>query len=568
MAKPFSHSEQLLLILILFLSIINLSQQLQFSESQTLLKLQQLLGYPTSLTTLSSTIDFCNIEPTPYLTLVCYENNLTQLHVVGNNDFTSSLLPQNFNSYTLFSTLSTLSNLKVLSLVSLGLWGPLPQTISQLSSLEILNISSNHFSGNIPIQLSHLINLQSLVLDDNNFNGEIPNLLGSLQGLVVLSMKKNMLSGNLPNSLNNLITLRVLDLSNNQLNGELPNLHNLVNLQVLNFENNTLGPHFPSLNTKLVSLVLRNNSFKLGIPSNISSFYQLQKLDLSLNGFVAPFPPSLLSLPSINYLDVSSNKFTGMLFKNFSCNDDLKFVNLSSNLLKGELPTCLRPNKKRVVLYARNCFSNEKQDQHRYNFCSGEALAVNITPHQQQKHNKGTTNKAVLASSMGIAGILIVGVVILVINQVHKKKVVKTPSISKLESVIVSEIQNEDKEKTTTARSIVEHIIKKVPDKNAMKTLSRSIKEHIMSRVNSGRHVRTPSRSIIEHVSSVNTAKLLTDASKSSNPLLCWYINFDSAKCVYLVLGEHKFLVVLFFLNVDVSMHNKYFELIVEEIFG
>ncbi|CAK8561248.1 unnamed protein product [Lathyrus sativus] len=504
-----AHHSQHLLLLILFLSV-HFSHQLQFSHSQTLLKLQQLLGYPSSLTALTTTKDFCNIEPTPYLTLVCYEQNLTQLHLVGNNnDFTS--LPQNFNSHAFFSTISTLSTLKVLSLVSLGLWGPLPETIGEFSSLEILNISSNYFSGEIPVQLSHLNNLQSLVLDDNNFNGEIPNLLGSLQGLAVLSMKKNFLTGNLPNSVNNLVTLRVLDLSNNQLFGELPHLHNLVNLQVLHLENNTLGPHFPSLPTKLVSLVLRNNSFRLGVPSNITSFYQLQKLDLSLNGFVGPFSPSLLSLPSINYLDVSSNKFTGMLFKNFSCNNDLLFVNLSSNLLKGELPSCLR-QKTKVVLYARNCLSNEKkQDQHSYNFCSSEALAVNISPHQQQKH-KGTTSKAVLvSSSIGVVGVLIVAVVILVVNQVHKKNVSKTPSMSTLDHVIISQIQNEDRVKTT-ARSIVEHIIKRVPDKNSMKTLTRSIKEHVANLLGNRRLSRSPSRSIIEHVSSVNTAKLLTDA--------------------------------------------------------
>nr|KYP51615.1 putative LRR receptor-like serine/threonine-protein kinase At1g14390 family [Cajanus cajan] len=447
--KPVSLSH--LLLLVLFLGI-QLSEQLEFSQSQTLLKVQQLLGYPSALGTLSSTTDFCNIEPTTYLTLVCYEDILTQLHVVGNNDFITPL-PQNFSSDTLFATLGTLSSLKVLSLVSLGLWGGLPESIGQLSSLEILNISSNYFNGAIPSQLSLLRNLQSVVLDDNNFNGEIPNWVGSLQGLAVLSMKKNWLSGSIPTSLDALHTLRVLDLSNNQLSGELPHFKNLANLQVLNLENNTFGPRFPSLPTKLVSLVLRNNSFRLGVPSHLSSFYLLQKLDLSLNGFVGPFPPSLLSLPSINYLDVSSNKFTGMLFNNMSCNDDLHFVNLSSNLLKGELPTCLEP-KTRVVLYDRNCLSNKGQDQHPSDFCSNEALAVRITPHQE-KH-KRTTSKAVIVSSMGgvVGGVLLVGVVILVVSRVHKKKVVKIPS-------------------------------------------------------------KASTRSIIEHVSSANTAKLLTDANVS-----------------------------------------------------
>ncbi|KAK7317416.1 hypothetical protein RJT34_01625 [Clitoria ternatea] len=502
--KPVSHSH--LLLLILFLAI-QLSEQLEYSQSQTLFKVQQLLGYPSALGSLSGSSDFCNIEPTQYLTLVCYEDSLTQLHVVGNNEF--STLPQNFSSDTLFATLGSLSSLKVLSLVSLSLWGPLPESIAQLSSLEILNISTNYFNGAIPAQLSFLRNLQSVVLDDNNFNGQIPNWVGSLQGLAVLSMRKNWFSGNLPPSVNALHTLRVLDLSNNQLYGELPHLKNLANLQVLHLENNTFGPHFPSLPTKLVSLVLRNNSFRLGLPPGISSFYQLQKLDLSFNDFVGPFPPSLLSLPSISYLDISSNKFTGVLFSNLSCNDDLHFVNLSSNLLKGELPSCLEP-KSRVVLYARNCLSDKNQEQNPSEFCSNEALAVRIIPHQQ-KH-KRTTGKAVLVTSMGgiAGGVLIVGVVVLVVSRVHKKHIVKTPSKSTLEHAI-SQDHNEDDVRTPTW-SIMEHIIKRVPDKHALKALTRSIKEQVMSRVNRKRIVRTTARSIIEHVSSVNTAKLLTDA--------------------------------------------------------
>lgn len=85
--------------------------------------------------------------------------------------------------------------------------------------------------------------------------------------------------------MNLLIALRLLDKSNNQLFGELLHLYNLVNLQVLHLENNTLGPYFPSLPIKLLSLVLRNNSFRLGVPFNMTYLYQFQKLNISLNGF-------------------------------------------------------------------------------------------------------------------------------------------------------------------------------------------------------------------------------------------------------------------------------------------
>ncbi|XP_028800431.1 probable inactive leucine-rich repeat receptor-like protein kinase At3g03770 isoform X2 [Neltuma alba] len=511
MAKQLCHFHHFFFVLLFFLAT-RRTHQLQHSQSYALLKFQKLLGYPSALSSLRSTRDFCNIEPTSYLTIVCYEDNVTQLHVVGDSGL--SPLPQNFSSDSLFATLGTLSSLKVLSLVSMGVWGPIPESISQLSSLEILNISSNHFSGAIPNQLSLLKNLQSLVLGDNDFTGEIPTWIGSLQGLAVLSMRRNFLSGSVPTSVNDLQTLRVLDLSNNHLQGELPGLSNLKNLQVLNLENNTLGPHFPSLPTKLVSLVLRNNSFRSGIPSNLSSYYQLQKLDLSLNGFVGPFIPSLLSLPSIKYLDVSTNKFTGMLFSNYSCNSNILFVNLSSNLLKGELPSCLKAENEVVALYARNCFSNEDQHQHPPTFCQTEALAVNVMPHEQ-KQRKRTTGKAVLVSSMGgiVGGALVFGVVFLVVARVNKKGSVKAPEGSTLEQVKSQMSEKDDEAKTPrTVLSVMENIISRVPkpNKESVRTIARSMMEQVVNRVHH-RHVR-PARSIVEHASSVNTAKLLTDA--------------------------------------------------------
>ncbi|KAJ4720507.1 Protein kinase [Melia azedarach] len=426
MAKPVHVSYQLLLLI--FILSVHLSSQLQFSQFQTLVKVQQLLNYPSLLSSLNNTTDFCNIEPTSSLTLVCYEDNLTQLHITGNNGVPP--LPEYFSSDTFFATLGSLSSLKVLSLVSLGLWGQLPGSIVQLSSLEILNLSSNHFNGSIPGQVSSLRNLQTLILDHNNFIGRVPGWLGSLQVLSVLSLKNNSLSGFLPSSLSGLQSLRMLSLSANHLSGEIPGLHNLSNLQVLDLQDNYFGPHFPSLHKKLVTLVLRNNGFQFGIPAELSSYHELQKLDISLNGFVGPFPPSLISLPSITYLDIHGNKLTGLLSQNLSCNPELAYVDLSTNLLTGDLPSCLQLNTKgRLVLYSENCLSNEEQVQHPSNFCHNEALAVKVLPHKQK--NKNPNAKSVLASSMvggTVGGIAIVGVVLLVIRKVQNKNTVEKPS--------------------------------------------------------------------------------------------------------------------------------------------
>ncbi|KAK0592046.1 hypothetical protein LWI29_012391 [Acer saccharum] len=436
MAKPKHHL--LVLILLLLLSLFHSSKQLQPSQYETLLKIQKLLNHPPFLSSFnnSTSTDLCNTEPTPSLTIVCYEDKLTQLHILGNNNNNNgggtNGIQQNVSSDSFFNTLGVLPSLKVLSLVSLALWGSLPASIGELSSLEILNLTSNYLSGTIPVQLSLLTNLQTLVIDRNNFTGSIPGWLSSLQNLSVLSLKNNSLSGVLPNSLKYLQTLRVVSLSSNQLSGEVPDLQNLTNLQVLDLQDNYFGPYFPSfqLHNKLVTLVLKNNRFQFGIPNELGSYHQLQKLDISLNGFVGPFLPSLLSLPSITHLDIHGNKLNGMLFKNMSCSSTttLDYVDLSSNLLTGDLPTCLL---QRVVLYSRNCLSNQEQVQNPSKFCHNEALAVKITPHDKQKSSKTPCPKSVLASSMvggTVGGIAFLGIGLLVVRKFHGKTRVKAPS--------------------------------------------------------------------------------------------------------------------------------------------
>ncbi|CAL2238842.1 unnamed protein product [Prunus armeniaca] len=430
MAKLVCHSH-LLLLIIVFLSLHPSSQLQQHTQSQTLLKIQQLLNYPSALTSFShgSNIrDFCKIEPTPSLTLSCYEGNITQLHIIGNNGFPP--LPRDFSADYFFATLVGLPSLKVLSLVSLGLWGPMPASIGHLSSLEILNVSTNYLSGTVPLQLSYLRNLQTLILDHNKFTGQVPGWLRSLPVLAVLSLKNNMLNGSLPYSLASLQTLRVLCLSSNFLSGEVPDLRNLTNLQVLDLEDNYFGPHFPSMPSKLVTLVLRKNKFRSGIQTALGSCYQLQKLDISLNGFVGPFLSSWLSLPSIKYLDIAENKLTGLLFKNMTCNSELAFVNLSSNLLSGDLPTCLkRDSKSRVVLYSGNCLVNEDQKQHPSYLCHNEALAVRIPPPSEEKHRR-TYGKHVVSSSAvgGIVGaIAVVGLAFMAAKKFYSEQTTKTP---------------------------------------------------------------------------------------------------------------------------------------------
>ncbi|KAL4353395.1 hypothetical protein GQ457_06G016840 [Hibiscus cannabinus] len=423
MAKRFNH--QMVLFLAIILLLINQSEQLELSQTRTLLRVRSLLSYPDILSSWNSSIDFCNTEPTSQVTVVCYEKSVTQLHIIGSKG--TPLLPRNFSMDSFVKALGKLPDLKVLTLVSLGLWGPLPGKISRLVSLEILNMSSNSLYGTIPHELSSVTGLQTLILDDNMFSGQLPEWLGSFPILTVLSLRKNLFNGSLPESFTNLENLRVLALSHNHFYGEVPDLSSLTNLQELDLEDNAFGPRFPRLGNKLVRLVLGKNMFRSGIPSELSSFYQLEWLDLSFNRFVGPFPPLLLSLPSITYLNIADNKLTGMLFENTSCNAELEFADLSSNLLSGRLPSCLSDSKDRVSLYARNCLATGNQNQNPFSFCHNEALAVGILP----QHKKSKTSKVALAVAITggiIGGTVVIGLVFMFVRRSNMDKTIKKPT--------------------------------------------------------------------------------------------------------------------------------------------
>ncbi|CAL9041306.1 unnamed protein product [Musa banksii] len=414
-----------LLILSMILILTPCAYQLQPAEVLSLLRIKRLLNYPAISSRWNVDTDFCSYEANPYVTIICYEESITQLHITGNKS--APPLPRSFSMTLLFATLYRLPNLKVLSLTSLGLWGPLTGKISRLSSLEIVNMSTNYLYGAIPKQVSRLTNLQTLILDHNMFSGRVPDLLGELPRLSVLSLKNNSLSGPLPDSFSSLKPLRVLVLSSNSLSGELPDLNSLSNLQVLDLENNYFGPRFPSLGRKVVTLVLRKNRFSGGLPAEVNTYYLLEHLDISFNRYTGPFPASLLSLPSIHYLSISGNRFTGMLSQSMSCNGELEYVDLSSNLLTGNLPTCLiSDSKNKVTLYSANCFATKDHSQHPLSFCQNQALAVGIIPH---KENKVSGAKATLM--IGITGVIFGSIFLGMIIFFSLKKATMKPALNK-----------------------------------------------------------------------------------------------------------------------------------------
>ncbi|KAH1053776.1 hypothetical protein AAZX31_08G287600 [Glycine max] len=370
--------------------------QLSPSEGRILFQVQKLLEYPQALQGWNRWTNLCFLPSSPSLKIVCSNGHVTELTIIGNKTSPSLHNPKEsawtslqtlsgrFSIDSFFTVMTKLSNLKMLSLVSLGLWGPLPAKINRFWSLEVLNISSNFIYGGIPQSISSMRNLKSLVLVDNLFNGSIPDL------------------------------------------------QSLSSLEELNLEGNNLGPGFPSLGKNLVTIVLRNNSLRSHIPPQLVHFDKLQVFDVSSNDFFGNIPSFIISLPSLQYLNLASNHLSGNLSVNMACSSSLTFVDISHNLLVGKLPSCFGSmSSKAKVLYSGNCLSTKNRlndQQHPFSFCKREgALAVKPPAKNLKKEsNLGTK----LGLMLGIiVGIVVIGglLVLLVVCIIRKSKAERSP---------------------------------------------------------------------------------------------------------------------------------------------
>ncbi|KAK9107727.1 hypothetical protein Syun_023738 [Stephania yunnanensis] len=394
------------LIFVISLSIPLSLAQLVPSEARILFRLRQMIEFPPILQHWNRSTEFCNDSVSPFLTVLCSENRVTQFVLIGNKSSTSvsamnftateQTLSQSFSSDAFFTTITKLTSLKSLSLVSLGLWGPIPTKIDRLKSLELLNLSKNYFFGDIPSTITNLKSLKSVALAENSLNGSVPDLT------------------------------------------------KLGNLEELDLGRNLLGPEFPSLGTKIVNLVLKNNSFRSQIPSTIARFDRLQRLDVSNNEFNGVVPDALFALPEINQLNLAGNALSGALSMESQCSERLEFVDLSNNLLTGGMPMCLNSNSsRRTVLFSGNCLmAGEIDYQHPASFCHEKPLSV-MPPIQLEKKNGKPKPK--LGLIFGAVGAVVGGVAVLVLlvlavvprlrRRKTPNKAVRTISISNKASV-------------------------------------------------------------------------------------------------------------------------------------
>ncbi|KAL5080604.1 hypothetical protein RYX36_009025 [Vicia faba] len=369
------------LILSWFLLFISNSHELEQDQNQGLLELRMFLEFPSSLQIMENyNVDFCYLPSSSNLSIKCEDNSIIELKIFGDkslkplsfNGFAipNQTLSMNFSIDSFFMTLTKLKTLKVLTLVSLGIWGKLPNKIESLTLLQVLDLSSNFIYGSIPPKISKMVNLQSLSLDQNYFNTTLPNWFDSLFNLTFLSLKKNHFKGSFPFSLCKIKKLEVISLSQNELSGELPSFDSLSGLHVLDLRENCFEFDLPRLPKSVVTVLLSNNSFSGEIPKKLGELNHLQHLDLSSNCLEGTPPSTLFSLSNLSYLNLANNVLSGEFSDKLHCGGKLGYVDISSNRLSGLLPPCLANSSDgRVVRYGRNCLSVEAQNQQRGSYC-------------------------------------------------------------------------------------------------------------------------------------------------------------------------------------------------------
>lgn len=373
-------SNAFVLVFLSWFLLISSTQQLQSYHTQVLKQLRKYLEYPKSLEVWNNGGDLCNIPSSPELSITCLDNSVTELRITGDrplkvSEFEGYSIPgqtlsQDFSIDSFITTLSRLNSLKVVSLVSLGIWGPLPDKIHRLYSLEVLNLSSNFLYGSIPPKISAMVKLQTLMLDGNFFNDTVPNWFAPLSNLTVLSLKNNQLKGPFPSSISRITTLTELSLSQNRISGKLPDFSGLTSLEVLDLRENGLDSELPLVPKGLKTVLLSNNSLSGEIPKQFGELVQLENLDLSFNLLKGIPPAALFSLPNISYLNLASNQFSGSLPNSLLCSSKLGFVDISGNRLVGGLPSCLSSgSNKRVVKFNGNCLSVDPRHQHQESYC-------------------------------------------------------------------------------------------------------------------------------------------------------------------------------------------------------
>jgi len=264
---------------------------------------------------------------------------------LGNNRFSGSL-PSSINLSTQLSTLDITNN---------SFTGNFP-VISNLTSLGLLMVGFNQFQGSLPT-LTGLNRLIMVQMYSNKFSGGIPvNFLGSPL-LIELDLSYNLLQGSVTTDITNLGFLLGLNLANNQFTGWagslLSNSMTYLNLASNSFSDDLASYLPPSSRGSLNYFNISNNLLTGTLPSDLSSFVQLEILDVSLNQFIGSISSVIAPLLNLEKLIIEGNQIQEVLAPILSQAQRftmLTYLGLGNNFIYGSVPLTIASLGDRVQL--------------------------------------------------------------------------------------------------------------------------------------------------------------------------------------------------------------------------
>lgn len=277
----------------------------------------------------------------------------------------SLLIPSNYISGHLPSTIANCTHLRVLNITANNITGDIPD-LSSLKQLQILDISDNYFTGKFPAWIGSLTSLSALGLGDNNYDeGAIPENIGNLKNLTWLYLRGSQLTGQIPESLFDLRQLQSLDLAGNKISGDFPlgitNLRNLWKIEL--FGNQLTGvipPEFAKLNL-LQEFDISANKMHGQLPSQIGNMKNLTVFECYMNHFSGQLPPGFGGdMQRLKGFSIYRNNFSGKFPENFAKFAPLVEIDISENQFSGALPKFLcSSGKLHKLLALGNNFSGE-----------------------------------------------------------------------------------------------------------------------------------------------------------------------------------------------------------------
>lgn len=294
--------------------------------------------------------------------------NLLSLNLKGNQDLTANCsqlfrgkwekiqrldFAINKMNGKISSSIENMTSLIYLDLSFNAIEGVIPGSIGKLCNLNTIDLSANMMAGSLPEFLQGtdscpfrkpFPNLEYFLMALNQLTGKIPDWLVQLENLVLVRLVDNQLQGPIPSSIGSLQKLTYLGLDRNKLNGTLPDslgqLSELSHLYVSfnQFTGMITEAHFIKT-SKLKSLDLSFNSFKVNVSSNWVPPFQLRSLKMSSCALGPLFPAWLKSQKDVAFLHLSNASISGPIPNWFwDISSHLRELIMHHNHLQGPLP--------------------------------------------------------------------------------------------------------------------------------------------------------------------------------------------------------------------------------------